>query len=773
MSDMGLGQSGVLQVVPPAALEQQLAQRDKQKADAQDTARGQQIPTELAGYIRGRWEIFRNHRNTANGWSERLLQALRTFNGQYDANKLNEIRRFSGSEVYFRVVAQKCRAATSLLRDIYLGPDRPWTIRPPAQPDVDPDILQAIDTLLGHERTMVQAAQGQPPNQEQEHSRREALLDNAMAAAKKDASQQARDSEDKVEDILREGGFYHALAEALVDISIFPIACLKGPVVKILPEVIWPKGGGQPQIQQVPKLTWGRVSPFDLWWTPGVADIANAEIIERSQLTRAELNDLLDLPGFNTDEIRQVLEQYGAGGYYDNWDTTDAERAVLENRENPAWNRSFLITMLEYHGAVQGKLLEEYGIQVDDPVRDYFIEAWVIGGHVIKCHLSPSPRQRHPYFITSFEKVPGTPLGNGLTDLLIDLQEMANATARALVNNISIASGPQVVVRDDRLSPDETGEDLYPWKRWHTRSDPLSPQANEAPIDFFMPTMNAEPMITAFDKFVAIADDVSAIPKYVGGQAGAGGAGRTASGLAMLMGNASKILQTVAANIDRDIIEPALLQLTDLIMLTDTTGLLSGEEKISVQGVDVAIQRETIRQRQVEFLQATNNPVDQHIVGIKGRGVVLRAVAATIGLDGEQLVPSDQELEQMQQKNQKQQDQGPLLQHINDAVAKGVAQGVQRITTELTSGVLAQAEGMPEGMATHLGTLPGQPAGAPASPPVPGAHTLPPGGMAQGAAQAQGSQTQPLVRGGMAPNIGNVVGNQPGPGAAPVAPGVG
>ena len=87
------------------------------------------------------------------------------------------------------------------------------------------------------------------------------------------------------------------------------------------------------------------------------------------------------------------------------------------------------------------------------------------------------------------------------------------------------------------------------------------------------------------------------------------------SGLAMLMGNASKILQTVSANIDREIMEPALLQLADLIMLTDTTGLFTGEEKISVQGVQVAIQKETMRQRQIEWLQATNNPTDMHIMG--------------------------------------------------------------------------------------------------------------------------------------------------------------
>jgi hypothetical protein len=766
MSDMALGNAGVLQVIPPDVLEQQEAQHAKMRADAAQAAtQPTQTPTELVGYIKGRWELFRNHRNTSSGWSERLLQALRTFNGQYDATKLNEIRRFGGSEVYFRVVAQKCRAATSLLRDIYLGPDRPWTVKPPAYPDIAPDILQIIEQLLAQEKQLVTQHSGQPPPAQAEYTRRESLMEAAEDVAKKKAVKQARQSELEIEDMLREGGFYHALAEFLVDLSIFPFACLKGPTVKIMPEVVWPPGGGKPIVQQVPKLTWNRVSCFDLWWSPGVADIENAEVIEKLKFTRAEINDLLDLPGFNTDEIRQVLDHYGSGGYYDMWDTTDAERAVLENKENPVWNRSYLITGVEYNGAVQGRLLNQYGIQVEDELRDYYIQAWCIGPHVIKCHLSPSPRQRHPYYITSYEKVPGTPIGNGLSDLLLDVQEMANATARALVNNVSIASGPQVVVRDDRLSPDETGEDLYPWKRWHVRSDPLSPQANEEPISFFMPTSNAEQMMAVFDKFVAIADDVSAIPKYVGGQA-SGGAGRTASGLAMLMGNASKILQTVAANIDRDVMEPALTQLSDLILLTDTTGLLTGEEKISVQGVDVAVQRETIRQRQVEFLQATNNPVDQHIVGIKGRGTVLRSVAGTIGLDGEIIVPSDDQLEQMQTAAQQQEQQGPLLQLINQAVNKGVAAGVQRVTTELTSGVLAQSEGMAEGMPTHIGTLPGQPA-------QPGAPGLPPGGIPQAAAQSQGAQPKPLVKGGMAPNTGNVVGNQPGPNAAPISPGVG
>jgi len=789
MSDMALGQSGVIQVIPEDVLQQQEA--DRAKMQAQAAAPPVQNPQQLSAYIKGQWEIFRNHRNTSAGWSERLLICLRTFNGQYDANQLREIRRFGGSEVYARVIAQKCRAASSLLRDIYLGDTRPWAVKPPAAPKIPAEIQQNIDQLMLLERKMLTQQQGRPPDPNDEQQRRTALTESALDAAKKKATQQARDSDDKIEDILREGHFYHAFAEFLVDLPIFPFAIICGPEVKIMPEVVWPPGGGQPTIQQKPKLMWRRVAPFDLWWTPGVSDIANADTIEKLKLTRAELNDLLDLPGYNQNELRAVLDEYGRGGLYDNWDTTDAERAVLENKENPMWNRSRLISMMAFNGNIQGRMLQDYGLAVPDELRDYHVQAWCIGPHVIKCQLSPSPRQRHPYFLTSFEKVPGTPVGNGLTDILEDLQVISNATVRGLVNNLSISSGPQVVVNDDRLSPDETGEDLYPWKRWHTRNDPVGNNARP-PVDFFMPTSNTQALVAAYQQFISMADDISAIPKYVGGQAGAGGAGRTASGLAMLMGNASKILQTVSSNVDREVMEPSLLQLADLIRLTDTTGLLTGEEKISVQGVQVAIQKETMRQRQVEWLQATNNPTDMHIMGIKGRGVVLRATSQNLGLSGEQIVPSDDVLDKMQAQQQQQQADPigqAIQQKVEEGVQRGVQMGVQRIATELTAGILATRAGMPEGMPTHIGTpaatpgmgVPGgPPGGAPAGaggPPMPG-PPRPGGPMAARAAASQGNQPGPMVGGGagpggLAPHSGTVVGNMPGAGAKPISPGVG
>lgn len=643
---------GVLRVVPPAQYEAQLQAGYRAAAIAQDeAARANDISMSgLAAIIKRQFDIMQNHRSSAAGWSERLLKALRAFNGEYDAQKLAEIRKFGGSEIYARMIAMKCRGASSLLRDVYLTSDKPWGIMPPADPDVPEQIVMSIQQLVMSEVEQLMAA-GMPIQPDMIRDRVNQLIEAAKRAEKKNAAKRARSAEDQIEEILVEGGFYKAFAEFLVDLPLFPFACIKGPVVRIVPTVKYVDG--RAMIVQKARLFWTRVSPFDVFWTPGVSDIEDAAIIERTRLTRADLNDLLDLPGYNHDNIRAVLDDYGRGGLMDNWDTTDAERAVNENREDPNTNQSGIINCLEFIGNVQGRTLIDSGFdlpEIDDPLRDYYVQAWLIGRYVIKVQLSPSPRKRHPYYITSFEKVPGTPVGNGLPDILEDIGDVCNATLRALVNNLSMASGPQVVVNTDRIAPQENPEDMYPWKRWQVTSDPMAANSAQKPVEFFQPDSRAGELLTVYQQFQNIADDLSAIPKYMSGSGVSGGAGRTASGLAMLMGNASKILQTVAANIDRDVMTPCLDNLYDILMLTDERGVLRGDENIQVRGVNVALQRETQRVRQMEFLQATANPIDIQIMGPTGRAKVLRSVSETIGIPGDGIVPDDQTLEDIQRQ---------------------------------------------------------------------------------------------------------------------------
>lgn len=67
------------------------------------------------------------------------------------------------------------------------------------------------------------------------------MMTDAREQAKRHAADQAKTAEDKLEEHLAQGGFYTALAEFLVDLPLFPYACLKGPTVRIKTQVKWSK----------------------------------------------------------------------------------------------------------------------------------------------------------------------------------------------------------------------------------------------------------------------------------------------------------------------------------------------------------------------------------------------------------------------------------------------------------------------------------------------------------------------------------------------------
>jgi hypothetical protein len=653
--DTGRGQ-GLIRVLSNADLdEQERMQREAESSAAEMEEKAYEDA--LASYIRNRMTDMRNFRNST-GISERLLHALRTYKGEYSADLLNDIKMFGGSEVYARVTATKCRAATALLRDVYLGAERPWDIEPTPHPATPADIDAEIQQLVNLEvATMMQSGVQVDPQMVED--RVKGLRKAAERAAKKVAVDEADRSAERLDDILTEGGFYQAFAEFLIDLPIFPYAVIKGPVVRKKEQTKWIDG--QPVRESVPKMYFDRVSPFDLYWSPGASHVRQADFVERIQLSRAELSQCKGLPGYNIAAIDEVLERSYMDGLHEWWDVIDTERAHMEDRERWARQSSSLIDTAEFTGYVSGRLLLDWGMdesKVPNPTDEYFVTAWMIDRWVIKAQINKTTNNRPPYYISSFEKVPGAMIGQGLPDLLEDVQTVCNAAARALVNNASIASGPQVVINDEVIDPQDDDE-LYPWKRWHVNYDPALVTSGQSPVTFFQPNMNVQELMTIYEKWNMMGDEISAIPRYMTGNEKVGGAGRTASGLAMLMGNASKTLQNVAASVDRDVIDPLLKELFDMVMLTQP-GTFKGDELIVVKGVNHAVKREQDRMRQLEFLQLTANPIDMQIVGPEGRANILRSVAQNLGLEHERVLPDDDEIRaNMAQQAQAAQQQQP------------------------------------------------------------------------------------------------------------------
>lgn len=633
--EMGLVRAAPLSVV-----------MDEERAAAQKT-QGQPLTSSIAAHIRKCWTDARYAKQMTV--EPRMLQNMRSRRSEYDPEKMAVIQQQGGSDVYAPLTSVKCRAAASWLRDVLMatGTERPWSIKPTPVPDLPPDINEQIVQMVAAPlaQAMIVGVQVDDNTLMQAMNDARESAKNALTA---EARRKADNMADKMEDQLVEGGFMQALDAFIEDITTFPSAILKGPVVRKRKRLKWTQTdkGYEPQPTDELVTEWERVSPFNIYPSPAATDVNNGYLIEKHRMSRDDLNALIGVDGYDNSSIRLVLDEYGRGGLRE-WLTNDVAQASAEGKATTqiAQNVDGLIDALQYWGSVQGKMLLEWGMdksEITDETAEYHIEAWLIGPYVIKAVLNYDPLCRKPYYKASYEDVPGSWWGNAVADLVRPSQVVVNAAARSIVNNMGIASGPQVVVDTSRLAVGEDITNLTPWRIWQVTSDMSG--GNSQPIYFQQPDSRIAELMAVFEKFQEMSDEYSGIPKYMAGEAG--GAGRTASGLSMLMGNAGKAIKQVIANIDIGVLTPLLEQLYDHNMQYSDDPELKGDVQIVARGASSLVNKDTAQVRRNEFLAATANPIDMAVIGVQGRAAVLREVAKTLDMDVDKVVPPLTQLQQ-------------------------------------------------------------------------------------------------------------------------------
>jgi len=614
-------------------------------------ANSQPVVQALAGHVKSKWRTaMMAKQQTAE---IRMLQSVRARRGEYDPDKLAMLREQGSSTIYMMITSNKCRAASSWLRDtlVTASDEKPWTIRPTPMPDLPPNEVESIMQQAQMEVQQLYMA-GQPPTDDQVRARLLEMKDMALSRLIDRATRTAERMEVKMEDQLVEGVWPKAFSEFLDDVTTFPAAFIKGPVVRRRPRMKWvPSQDGQYELQMSDELVleWERVDPFNIYPAPDASEIDDGYLVERHKLSRADLQSLIGVEGYSEGAIRAVLDEYGRAGLRD-WIYVDMNKAAAEGKSTMGvqQNPSELIDALQYWGNVQGQLLLDWGMDeedVPDPLMDYAVEAWLIGNWIIKAVINPDPLGRKPYYKASYEEVPGAFWGNSVADLCRDTQDVCNAAARALVNNMSIASGPQVVYNIDRLPQGENLTQMYPWKIWQVTSDPLAGSA--PPMQFFQPSSLSNELMSVYEKFATLADEYTGIPRYMSGDSPGGGAARTASGMSMLMSNAGKSIKQVISNIDEEVIRPVIERLYFYNMRYGDDPDLKGDVNIVARGASALIVKEQAQMRQNQFLQiALSSPIAQQIVGPEGIAELLRQAAKTLDMNPDRIVPPIEILKQ-------------------------------------------------------------------------------------------------------------------------------
>jgi hypothetical protein len=260
---------------------------------------------------------------------------------------------------------------------------------------------------------------------------------------------------------------------------------------------------------------------------------------------------------------------------------------------------------------------------------------------IVRDVINPDPLGMRPYSKASFEDRPGAFWGIALPEMMSDVQLICNAAARALANNMGIASGPQIEVSVDRLPPGEPITRMFPWKIWQTTSDRTG--GGQPAIRFFQPEMRAQELLGIYSHFSKVADEVTGVPNYIYGSSAVGGAGRTASGLSMLMENAAKGIKHAILNLDGAVAE-LIRRIYVHLMMFDPDDSIKGDMHLIASGTIGAMIREQQQIARREFMAATLNPFDAQIIGPAGRAHMLREAARGIFPDIDKVVPDPQKM---------------------------------------------------------------------------------------------------------------------------------
>ncbi len=620
----------------------------------------EQMASGLAAHVRTAWERAKLEKTKFN---TQMIANLLQKRGEYDVGKLADIKQL-GSDLFMMITDVKCRTALAMLKEVYFqSGEKPFSIEPTPLPKLSPQAEKLAEVAFMSEmnKFMTQMAmQGQDPMVMQQ------VMMEALPKFKQQyktiimdiSKEKSTMMEMKIEDQLFEGEFYKSLAECLADIVSLKAGFIKGPIYrkkKTLDISEGIDGRGEVRVEDETIPTWDAPSPFDIFPMPGATGINNGGLFERLFYRRTDLQDMIGLPGFDEVAIRDILRTFTDRGWHE-WTWNEQERIEAEGRESAQYYMWDKIECLEYHDAVPGRLIIQWAGKTDDEAKeqeilgklidpdfDYNVQTWLIDKWILAVRINDNPLGLKPYYKASYVEEKGSFWGRGLPETIPDAQSLANSAIRALQNNVGLASGPQIAFNKEDLAPDQDASRIWPWKIWKFIKGTFSSQT-EPFMQFYQASMHASELITVYDKAAKIADEHCGIMGVAHGDPNVGGAGNTASGLSMFMGQQNRGIREVALVVDTNIISPVVTAIYyENYNLEDAVEYI-GDVKIKAKGSSWLMLREQQALRLNDFLRATANPIDAPLMGLEGRKYGLKEAAKNLHLEADKLIPDQNEM---------------------------------------------------------------------------------------------------------------------------------
>lgn len=562
-------------------------------------------------------------------YTHKLEKATYAVRQEYTPEETRLIIESQQVDIHMGIVATKIATVSAWLKDVYSGDAKVWTLGTSPIPELPEAVNNAI-----MERVISEVVQNGVPV-EQVPQMLQAFQGMAESYAVTAAETGATAMERYIDDRLKESGFSTELAQFIDDYATYPYAVMGGPFVINKRAIGW--HDNQVIETMKPTLAARRINPVNFYWSADAVDCQTCEyVIEYSDMSSAALYDARELNGFIQSGIDRILAtDYNFGQcVYASESLNNLQRKTYETLG--AHTR---YPVIKYFGRVPAAYLSQHGIDVYDPIKPVEVEVWVVGDIVIRLVEDPYPCGRRPFYMTSYNKVPGGMVGKGLHDILSGVERVANAAARNIVKNMSYAAGPIAEIDENRIADTDRGlTTVKPFYVYRVHSDIMNPGA---PAIRFMtiPSVAAE-LNGVFEKFSSEADRISGLHPLLLGQVDVASSSRTASGLSMILSNASKVIKAMLGNIDRDVIIPLIHGFYEWVMMYDTTFTQKVDAVPVAKGSGHALQRDMQQAKVLELLGVLQPYAVGGMIPPGTIIMLLRELVTGAGFDANVMLPS-------------------------------------------------------------------------------------------------------------------------------------
>jgi len=557
----------------------------------------------------------------STGWDNRVQEDLDQYHAidnaaSAAANMMNSVEqgypvtqnyaKATRSTVYIGLTRQKSNAAEARLSDILLPTDENnWGILPTPKPELAKmlqDHSDAVDPDTGGPM-MLQAYDAQV---EAVVPTRVKKSDIALAVETQ-ARQAAEAMEKEIDDQLVECDYNAEVRKVLHDAAVMGVGVLKGPCIFNRTRRSWEKvrssDGSNVYVMKIVEEK--RPASFHVdarlvWEDPSCGDdIQNGKgVYELEQLTKKKVRELHKQPGYLAEQLQQVLSEGPQKTTNQVEISADKKRDLVQKNTFDVWH---------YVGEIDAQDAQDAGMDIDPDDELDSIQACVvmINNTVVKVYPNPMESGELPYDFYPWEKVNDSARGYGIPYLMRSPQRVINAAWRMMMDNAAVCAGPQIIVKKNKIEPEDQTWNIYARKVWHANvADGESVADVFTQVEF---SMHQEALQAIIMMGIQLADAETSTPMIAQGEQGS--APETVGGMQMLLNSANVVLRRLVKQFDDYVTKPHIRRYYDYNMAYSEDDSIKGDFNVDARGSSALLVRDIQNQAFTNLLAAAANPV--------------------------------------------------------------------------------------------------------------------------------------------------------------------